>query len=110
MTGRRGPYVWLAGLAAVPVLGLAAVALFGRHEAPPGPGFAPSFTQSEVATALLLVMLVVMVVSVAAGSMLVRLLRARTRYGTWPVFVQGAIPVVPQFLAGLLLFVFALLS
>jgi len=107
--GTAGPYLWLTGLAAAPPLALGALALFGDHTAPRMPGFAPAFSQSDVATALFLVMLVVMVVSVAAGAVLIRLLR-RTRYGGWPVYVQGGIPVILQFLIGVLLFVFAVLG
>lgn len=105
-----GPYLWLLGLAAAPLIGLAGVALFGARDAPPGPGFAPSFAQSDVAVALLLAMLAVMLVSVVLGATLIVLVRGRTRYGTWPVFVQGAIPVTLQFLAGMLLVVFAALD
>jgi len=108
--GTAGPYLWLAGLAAAPLAGLAAVAVFGSHRAPPMPGFAPAFSQSDAAAVLLVVMAVVMVVSVAAGALLIWLLRERTRYGTWPVFVQGGIPVVLQFLVGVLLFVVAVLD
>lgn len=108
--GTYGPYAWLLGLAVAPLLGLAWLALFGDHTAPRMPGFAPTITQSAIATVLLFVMVLVTAVSVIAGCAIVWQLRERTRYRTWPVFVQGSIPIALQFLIGALMVVFTVLA
>lgn len=101
--GTVSPYLILFGLAAAPVLPTALLALFGDHHAPPGPGFAPSFSQADVAGVALVVLGLLMLLTLGLGSGLLALLRPRTRYGTWPVAVQALLPAIPQLLVGAVL-------
>lgn len=108
--GAVAPYLVLLGLAAVPVLPTALFALFGDHDAPPGNGFAPTFSQSEVADVALVVLGLLMLLTLGLGSGLLALLRPRTRYGTWPVVVQALLPAIPQLLIGAFLLLMVVLG
>jgi hypothetical protein len=108
--GAAAPYLVLLGLAAAPVLPTALLALFGNHEAPPGHGFAPTFSQSDVAEVALVVLGLLMLLTLGLGSGLLALLRPRTRYGTWPVAVQALLPAIPQLLVGTVLLLFVVFA
>ncbi|MBO0826360.1 MAG: hypothetical protein J2P24_01130 [Streptosporangiales bacterium] len=104
--GTVAPYLVLLGLAAAPVLPTALLALWGDHDAPPGHGFAPTFSQADVAGVALVVLGPLMLLTLGLGSGLLALLRSRTRYGTWPVVVQALLPALPQLLVGAVLLLF----
>lgn len=95
-------HVTLLVFAALPLLVLLLIKIFGDRSAPEGQceglGFGCVPSQADTAALLLLFALPIMVLWAACGTLLLVFLRRRVRYRERPAILQGLLPVVPVLL------------